>query len=100
MANITKEELFEIIDKQFEINWYEMKAEMLSDIENWYNIYTTTKENEDIYRKYLTKVFKKKLKLSWGILAEVVNNFIFLYWLRIDEEKKSEENTEADNWLI
>ena len=100
MANITKEELFEIIDKQFEINWYEMKAEMLSDIENWYNIYTTTKENEDIYRKYLTKVFKKKLKLNWGILASVVNNFIFLYWLRIDEEKKSEENTEADNWLI
>ena len=100
MANITKEELFEIIDKQFEINWYEMKAEMLSNIEGWYNIYTTTKENEDIYKKYLTKVFKKKLKLNWGILAEVVNNFIFLYWLRIDEEKKSEENTEADNWLI
>ena len=83
MKKITPEVFHRILNKQFEINWYNITVEEIIEkwIDDWFHTYTTTIEKENEYRIYLLEEIKKYVPKS--MIKREVEMFILNYWLRI-----------------
>jgi len=90
MKEFTEEILERLINKQFEINWINntyknLKEKQEIEWESWFSYYTTTKEKELEFIKYLRKELKPfihKVRLE-----KEVNRFILNRWLRVAKNK-------------
>ena len=86
MKKFEKKQLIEAINKQFEINWYDVTFDDVSEWKQdtdelmWFRKYTTTEEKEEDFKKWLRKYLKPYT--NWRLEKEV-NWFILEYWLMI-----------------
>ena len=86
--NFNENNLKEVINYQMELNWYKETYEDLKKIEEWYLKFTTTKEKEKEFlkwlKKYLHSIDKKVHKQD---IAKVANRIILDYWLKVVYDK-------------
>lgn len=77
---ITEEVIKELINKQFELAWSNLKYEDIKWSKDWYYVNTITKEQENNYIARL-KTFLLKY-ISKSRIDKEIDNFILWYWLR------------------
>jgi len=84
MKRFKEENLEECINKQFEINWYDIKFDKVKWQDNWFSKHITTKEKEEEFKQWLIK-YLKPFVISFRLEKEA-NKFILNYWLKISNE--------------
>ena len=81
MKKFTEEDLKIIINKQFEINWYDITFEDIKETEDWFTTYTTTEDKEEEFKKWLRTYYKKYV--STARIEKEIWHFILSYWLKL-----------------
>ena len=80
MKKFNKDNLKEVINKQFEINWYEYTFEEAQKNPNWFTEFTTTEEKEKEFIDYLRKYLKWYIPSMF--IEKEISMFILNYWLK------------------
>ena len=88
MKDFWEKQLAEVINKQFEINWYDVTysdivANHTIELEPWYKYYTTTMKYEKQFRERLLN-YMKPYVLEWRSQKEAAM-FLLSYWLRVTD---------------
>lgn len=90
MHQLTKEDIYFLLNKQFELNWYNAKIEEVWRINLWQNIYTTNEEMENKFREILFSFLKEK-KFPKKLAEKAVGHLLLQYWLRVRNECEEKE---------
>ena len=76
-----------LINKQFEINWYNVFYNDVKDWKQdtdktqWFQKYTTTEDKEEEFKEYLRIYFKKFFIKQ--MIEKKIGRFLLLYWLTL-----------------
>jgi len=85
MKKLTREKLYELLNHQFSLNWYDVDIKDCEGDHDWFMKYPTTKTKEEEFKEYLRKelkpyVFKQRIEKE-------ISNLILQYWLTLTKPK-------------
>lgn len=81
MKKFKKDNLIEIINKQFEINWYLETYEDVKNDEKWLDKFETNEELEKEFILFLNS-YLKPFCFNKKMLNKEVNHFLLKHWLK------------------
>lgn len=90
--NKTDEVYKELINKMLEIAGHDVRFDDVLKTDNWYQVYTMTKEQEDEVVKFGVDLFRKKLRYRKAMAEQQMQWFMLMWGLKLKKSTLDKNN--------